>query len=116
MTDVFHGVENYSYAWPRDGALVAMALSNAGYSSASSAYLKFCFRTMIQLADKDHAYMLQKYLPNGAVASNVIAWIDADGNPRLPIQEDETALVLIAVRDHYDAPAISSSPRCSIAR
>ena len=102
MTDVFQGVENYSYAWPRDGALVAMALSNAGYSSASSAYLKFCFRTLIQLADKEHAYMLQKYLPNGAVASNVIAWIDADGNPRLPIQEDETALVLIAVRDHYE--------------
>jgi len=102
MLDVFHGVENYSYAWPRDGALVAIALSNAGYSSASSAYLKFCFRTLIQLADKDHAYMLQKYLPNGAVASNVIAWIDAEGNPRLPIQEDETALVLIAVRDHYE--------------
>jgi GH15 family glucan-1,4-alpha-glucosidase len=52
--------------------------------------------------DEDHAYMLQKYLPNGSVASNVIAWVDADGSPRLPIQEDETALILIAARDHYE--------------
>jgi GH15 family glucan-1,4-alpha-glucosidase len=102
IKDVFHGQENYSYAWPRDGALVAIALSNAGYSSASSAYLNFCFRTMVQQPEKNHAYMLQKYLPNGAVASNVIAWIDPDGKPRLPIQEDETALVLIAVRSHYE--------------
>lgn len=102
LQDVFHGQENYSYAWPRDGALVAIALSNAGYSSASSAYLNFCFRTMVQEPDKEHTYMLQKYLPNGAVASNVIAWVDPDGTPRLPIQEDETALVLIAVRSHYE--------------
>ena len=45
--------------------------------------------------------MLQKYLSNGAVASNVIAWIDDKGEARLPIQEDETALVLIAIRNHY---------------
>jgi GH15 family glucan-1,4-alpha-glucosidase len=102
IKDVFHGQENYSYAWPRDGALVAIALSSAGYASASSAYLNFCFRTMVQQPEKNHAYMLQKYLPNGAVASNVIAWIDPDGQPRLPIQEDETALVLIAVRSHYE--------------
>ncbi|HEX5141130.1 MAG TPA: glycoside hydrolase family 15 protein, partial [Dehalococcoidia bacterium] len=102
LQDVFYGQENYSYAWPRDGALVAIALSNAGYSSASSAYLNFCFRTMVQLPDKEQAYMLQKYLPNGAVASNVIAWVDSEGDPRLPIQEDETALVLIAVRSHYE--------------
>jgi len=102
MTDVFQGQENYSYAWPRDGALVATALSSAGYLSASSAYLRFCFRTMVQQPDGEHAYMLQKYLPNGAVASNVIAWIDDGGDPRLPIQEDETALVLIAVRNHYE--------------
>jgi GH15 family glucan-1,4-alpha-glucosidase len=102
ITDVFQGQENYSYAWPRDGALTAMALSNAGYSSASSAFLQFCFSTMANKPDDEHAYMLQKYLPNGAVASNVIAWIDAEGNPRLPIQEDETALVLIAARNHYE--------------
>ncbi len=92
ITDVFLGQENYSYSWPRDGSLVAMALSNAGYTAASSAYLNFCFRTMVQLEDKNHAYMLQKYLPNGSVASNVIPWVDRDGKPRLPIQEDETAL------------------------
>ncbi len=102
IMDVFQGQENYSYAWPRDGALVAMALSNAGYSSASRAHLNFCFRTMVQRQEKNHAYMLQKYLPNGSVASNVIAWIDPDGKPRLPIQEDETALVLIAMRNHYE--------------
>ncbi len=102
LKDVFLGQENYSYAWARDGAMVAMALSNAGYFSASSAFLKFCFQVMVQVPENNHAYMLQKYLPNGAVASNVIAWVDAEGQPRLPIQEDETALILVAARNHYE--------------
>ncbi len=103
ITDIFQGHESYAYSWPRDGSLVAMALDNAGYASVARAYISFCKETAIH-RNKDgeeQAYMLQKYLSNGAVASNVIAWIDDDGAARLPIQEDETALVLIAIRNHY---------------
>lgn len=102
LTDVFRGHENYAYSWPRDGSLVAMALDNAGYTSIARAYLGFCARVMTERPDIEHAYVLQKYLPNGSVASNVIPWIDEHGSPALPIQEDETALVLIAMRNHYD--------------
>ena len=103
ITDIFQGHENYAYSWPRDGSLAAMALDNAGYASVARAYILFCQRTAVhRFKDgEDQAYMLQKYLSNGAVASNVIAWIDEQGQPRLPIQEDETALVLIAIRNHY---------------
>ena len=103
ITDIFQGHENYAYSWPRDGSLVAMALDKAGYASIARAYITFCKETAVhRLKDgEDQAYMLQKYLSNGAVASNVIAWIDDKGEARLPIQEDETALVLIAIRNHY---------------
>ena len=102
LTDVFRGHENYAYSWPRDGSLVAMAMDNAGYTSIARAYLSFCAQVVTQSSNLEHAYMLQKYLPNGAVASNVIPWIDDDGSPSLPIQEDESALVLIAIRNHYE--------------
>jgi GH15 family glucan-1,4-alpha-glucosidase len=103
ITDVFEGHENYAYSWPRDGSLVAMALDNAGYASVARAYITFCSKTAVHRSKngEEQAYMLQKYLSNGAVASNVIAWIDELGEARLPIQEDETALVLIAIRNHY---------------
>jgi GH15 family glucan-1,4-alpha-glucosidase len=104
ITDVFQGHENYAYSWPRDGSLVAIALDNAGNASEARSYLAFCERTMTSTRDgaREHAYMLQKFLSNGAVASNVIPWVDHQGHPRLPIQEDETALVLIALRNHYE--------------
>ena len=103
ITDIFQGHENYAYSWPRDGSIVAMALDNAGYAFIARNYITFCKKTAVhRLKDgEDQAYMLQKYLSNGAVASNVIAWIDERGESRLPIQVDETALVLIAIRNHY---------------
>jgi GH15 family glucan-1,4-alpha-glucosidase len=81
-----------------------MALDNAGNASEARSYLAFCEKTMTATNDglRGHAYMLQKFLSNGAVASNVIPWVDEQGHPRLPIQEDETALVLIALRNHYE--------------
>ncbi len=104
VTDVFQGHENYAYSWPRDGSLVAMAMDDAGYASVGRGYLAFCERTAVRehKDGREIAYMLQKYLSNGAVASNVIAWVDEAGRPRLPIQQDETALVLIAIRNHYE--------------
>ncbi|HEX5368122.1 MAG TPA: glycoside hydrolase family 15 protein [Dehalococcoidia bacterium] len=104
MLDVFQGQESYAYSWPRDSSFVALALNNAGYAGDVRGYFAFCNRTIVHQAQAGRAggYMLQKYLSNGAVASNVIAWINRDGTPRLPIQEDGSALVLIATRNHYE--------------
>jgi GH15 family glucan-1,4-alpha-glucosidase len=103
ITDIFQGHENYAYSWPRDGSFVAMAFDRAGYASITRDYLNFCTQTAVhQNGGKIQSYMLQKYLSNGAVASNVIPWIDHRGRARLPIQEDESAMVLIAIRNHYE--------------
>lgn len=86
--------DTYSYLWPRDGALVAHALDLAGYGSTSDFY-RFCDRII-----EKEGYFLHKYTPSGSVASSWHPWIK-EGRPQLPIQEDETALVLWALWEHY---------------
>jgi len=99
--DPFRGYEDYSYCWPRDGALIAMAMDRAGYGRVAGSFLDFCARAMVWDRDRDWAYMQQKYMANGSVASSWIPWVDGQGRPRLPIQEDETALTLVAFCNHY---------------
>ncbi|MEM1028197.1 MAG: glycoside hydrolase family 15 protein, partial [Planctomycetota bacterium] len=44
---------------------------------------------------------LHKYNPDGSPASSWHPWVDGQGRPQLPIQEDETALVVWALWRHY---------------
>ncbi|MGZ3715641.1 MAG: glycoside hydrolase family 15 protein, partial [Ktedonobacterales bacterium] len=88
--------DSYAYMWPRDGALVANALVHSGYSEVSSAFFHFCANVMT-----DDGYLLHKYTPAGALGSSWHPWMDKDGNPELPIQEDETALVVYSLWQHY---------------
>lgn len=90
--------DHYSYLWPRDGALVAYALDLAGYSSLPRAFFDFCGRII-----SPAGYFLQKYNPDGSVASGWHASWDPYTKQRLiPIQEDETSLVLWALWNHYE--------------
>jgi len=90
--------DHYSYLWPRDGALVAYALDLAGYSNLTRNFFDLCGRII-----NTHGYFLQKYNPDGSLASGWHASWDAYQKKRLvPIQEDETALVLWALWNHYD--------------
>ena len=100
--DPFHGHEDYAYCWPRDGALVAMAVDKAGYGRIGGAFLRFCTDVMTHDTERLWTYMQQKFTATGSLGSNVIPWVDAQGRTRLPIQEDETALTLIAFRHHYE--------------
>ncbi len=88
--------DTYSYVWPRDGALVSLALDNAGFSFPSSVFYEFCMKTI-----SHKGYFLQKYNPNGSFASSWHPWI-LKGKPSLPIQEDETSLVLHALWNHFE--------------
>jgi glucoamylase len=83
--------DTYSYVWPRDGALVANALDQAGYASLSQNFYRF----VAALIDKG-GYLLHKYNPDGTLASSWHPWL-SQGHPQLPIQEDETALVVWAL-------------------
>ncbi len=88
--------DTYTYVWPRDGAFVSLALDQAGYGEVSHRFFEFCIRC--QTPD---GYMLHKYNPDGSVGSSWHAWFK-NGEPQLPIQEDETALILHAMQKHFE--------------
>lgn len=89
--------DSYSYMWPRDGALVANALSHAGYSEITRAFYDFCNAVLTE-----SGYLLHKYNPDRSWGSSWQPWVDQEGRPQLPIQEDETALVIYSLWQHYD--------------
>lgn len=89
--------DTYTYVWPRDGAFVSLALDKAGYMEVTRRFFEFCCK--IQQQD---GYMLHKYNPDGSFGSSWHPWF-RDGEPQLPIQEDETALVLYALCKHFEA-------------
>jgi glucoamylase len=88
--------DTYSYAWPRDGALVAHALNLAGYQDFPRAFFQFCDRAL-----EKEGYLLHKYNADGTLASSWLPWV-RNGKKVLPIQEDETALVLWSLWQHFD--------------
>lgn len=95
--DVEHfSSDSYSYMWPRDGANVANALSHSGYSEITRGFYDFCNAVLTQ-----SGYLLHKYNPDYSWGSSWQAWVDSEGNPQLPIQEDETALVIYSLWQHY---------------
>ncbi len=91
------GRDTYSYMWPRDGALVADAFASAGFLSVSRSFFQFCLKVITE-----EGYLLHKYNADGTVGSSWHPWL-RQGVPTLPIQEDETALVLWALWRHFNA-------------
>ncbi|SDC81774.1 MULTISPECIES: glycoside hydrolase family 15 protein [unclassified Candidatus Frackibacter] len=87
--------DHYSYLWPRDGALVAYYLDQAGYHTVTERFFNFCKDVI-----NPDGYLLHKYNPDGSVGSSWHPWI-RDGKIQLPIQEDETALVIFALGNYY---------------
>jgi oligosaccharide amylase len=87
--------DTYSYMWPRDGALVADSLDLAGFPDVARSFYTFCQNTIA----KD-GFFFHKYNPDGSPASSWHPWV-MKGAKSLPIQEDETALVVWALWRHY---------------
>lgn len=91
--------DHYSYLWTRDGAFIANALDLAGYAHLTRKFFELCSRIV-----HPNGYFVQKYNADGTVASGWhAAWDAHAGSTVVPIQEDETALVLWALWQHYDA-------------
>ena len=88
--------DTYSYVWPRDGAIIAMAFDMAGFPEVARMFFRFCDKTINQ-----SGYFNHKYSPDGSIGSSWHALIDTSGKIQLPIQEDETALVLFALYKHF---------------
>jgi len=87
--------DTYSYIWPRDGAIVAHSLDLAGYPEISRRFYRFAARTITK-----EGYFLHKYNPDGTLASSWHPWLE-NGRQQLPIQEDETALVIWSLWNHF---------------
>ncbi len=87
--------DTYSYIWPRDGALVANALDVAGYPMPAQRFYQFAADVI-----NEEGYFLHKYNPDTTLASSWHPWF-SNGQHQLPIQEDETALVIWALWNHF---------------
>lgn len=87
--------DTYSYMWPRDAALTAYGLDLAGYFGVTRNFFNFCEKII-----EKEGYFSHKYTSSGWLASSWHPWLK-DRKPQLPIQEDETALVLWALWQHY---------------
>ena len=96
-TDMLHhGRDTYSYVWPRDAALIAHAFDVTGYRDVARRFYEFCAR-----CQEPGGYLMHKYRTDGVLGSSWHPWLQ-HGEPRLPIQEDETASVLFVLWEHYE--------------
>jgi len=89
------GRDYYEYVWPRDAAFAAIALERAGDFNASKRFFQFCADVI-----SDEGYFMHKYRPDKSLGSSWHPWV-RNGKKQYPIQEDETALVLYALWQHY---------------
>jgi glucoamylase len=90
---IYFNRDTYNYLWPRDGAIVSYGLDLSGYNSAT--FYQFCAKIL-----EKEGYFLHKYTPSGSRGSSWHAW-EKNHKAQLPIQEDETALVIWALWNHY---------------
>jgi len=88
--------DTYAYAWPRDGAIVANALDRAGHEDSTRQFFNFCQQALVE-----EGFFLHKYTPYGQPGSSWLPWVDSHGARTLPVQEDETGLVLWSLWQHY---------------
>lgn len=92
------GKDNYCYMWHRDGAYSALALDRAGDFNVSQRFFEFSNAVI-----SEHGYFMHKYSPDRSLGSSWHGWVHRRTRiQEIPIQEDETALVLIALERHYE--------------
>ena len=89
------GRDTYAYVWPRDGAYVAVTLDWLGERHSARSFFDFCNKAIT-----DDGYLMHKYRADGSLGSSWHGWL-VNGHPELPIQEDETALILWALWEHW---------------
>lgn len=90
-----YGRDHYSYVWPRDAAFCIMALDKAGDSSVARRFFEFANEILTPVG-----FFMHKYRSDQSLGSSWHPWIK-DGHIQYPIQEDETAVTLFALWQHY---------------
>lgn len=86
----------YSYVWPREAGITALGLDAAGYTDMVRTFYPFCAGSQA-----DEGFMLPKYFADGAMGPLPHPWV-RDGARSLPIQEDETAILIYGLWKHFE--------------
>ncbi len=89
------GKDTYNYIWPRDASYSALALARAGDHNVAQRFFAFADKIITE-----PGYLMHKYSPDGSLGSSWHPWLRA-GQLELPIQEDETALVIWSLWQYY---------------
>ncbi|HET9850713.1 MAG TPA: glycoside hydrolase family 15 protein [Candidatus Saccharimonadales bacterium] len=91
-----YGKDYYCYVWPRDGAYAILPLIELGYKDEPKRFFEFCADTM-----HPRGHMMHKYQPDRAVGSTWHPQVNQN-HPELPIQEDETAIIIYALSRYLE--------------
>jgi len=89
------GKDTYAYVWPRDGAYACRALDRAGDFSVTKRFYEFCNEVI-----RPEGYLMHKYSPDKSLGSSWHGWL-YNNKFQIPIQEDETAVVVYTLWEHY---------------
>ena len=90
-----HGHDTYAYMWPRDAGVTATAFDRLGYFDTTKRFYEFCNQVI-----SEEGYLNHKFSPDGSLGSSWHPWV-YEGKKQLAIQEDETAIILYALWEHY---------------
>lgn len=97
------GKDDYAYMWPRDAAYIASVLDKAGFTEVTKPFYLFCKDVLHPDGYLHHRYRSDQSL--GSTWHSTVRqteWL-RDKMLQLPIQEDETAGVLVSLWKHYEA-------------
>ncbi len=90
-----YGRDAYSYVWPRDSAFTSVVYARTGYDDVNKTVFTFYNDTITR-----QGYFMHKYRSDKSIGSSWHPWI-YEGKKELPIQLDETALVVYSVWEDY---------------
>lgn len=93
--NVQYGGDTYGYVWPRDACFAAWSFDLAGFYDVSRRFYDFANDILTE-----EGYVLHKYQPDHSLGSSWHPWVK-DGKRQLAIQEDETAVLLVGLWEHY---------------
>ncbi len=96
-----YGKDDYAYMWPRDAAFIASTLDKAGFTEVTKPFFEFCKDVLHPDGYLHHRFNSDRSL--GSTWHSAIAQDEWLKNKilQLPIQEDESAGVLVSLWQHY---------------
>ncbi|HUC86707.1 MAG TPA: glycoside hydrolase family 15 protein [Candidatus Saccharimonadales bacterium] len=86
----------YAYCWPRDAFFALWPLLRMGHTAEAKAFFEFCTRGL-----QHGGFLMHKYQADAAAGSSWHPYVH-DGHSELPIQEDETAVVILLVKLYHE--------------